>query len=128
MLRPSRLPAPHTAGTAVHAEIDGSAAYRTVTLAVVQPVMLQISPGEFAILAAAAVTLLFLLWLPPQLRLPALGLVFLVGLGVGSSGLGWVGTDLPIKALAAMMLVVVLVFAGSENGFDTGGGDARRPS
>jgi hypothetical protein len=87
--------------------------------------MLQMLLLGFTIVAAVALTVLLLLRLPPWLRLPALGLEVLLGIAVGPSGLGWVTTDLPIKTLTVMMLVVVLALAGLENGFATPGDDAR---
>jgi len=82
--------------------------------------MLQFSLTGLAIVAAVGVTLLLIFRLPPRLRLPAIGLEILFGIAVGPSGLGWTKTDLPIKALTVMMLVVVLILAGLENGFVRG--------
>jgi hypothetical protein len=79
--------------------------------------MLQISLLGFAIVAAVGVTLLLTLRLPLRLRPPALGLEILVGIAVGSHGMGWTKMDIPITALTAMIFVVVLVLAGLENGF-----------
>jgi len=79
--------------------------------------MLQISLPSFAIVVAIGVTLTLTLRLPLRLRPPAFGLEILLGIAVGSRGMGWAKMDLPITALTAMIFVVVLVLAGLENGF-----------
>jgi hypothetical protein len=77
--------------------------------------MLRVVLVGFAILAAVGLTLLLMLRLPPRMRLPALVLEILFGVAVGSAGMGWMRTELPDEALAAMILIVVLVLGGLEN-------------
>jgi Kef-type K+ transport system membrane component KefB len=66
------------------------------------------------IVVAAAFAAPLVLGLVPTLRLPAVVLEILLGIGLGPSGLGWVKADLPVQLLALMGLAFLLFLAGLE--------------
>jgi Kef-type K+ transport system membrane component KefB len=80
--------------------------------------MPEISFSGLMMVAAVAFAVPLLLGLAPRLRLPSVVLEIVIGIVIGSSGLGWVKVDLPIQILALIGLAFLLFLAGLEIEFD----------
>lgn len=76
--------------------------------------MTEISFHNVVIVAAVAFAAPLALGLFPKLRLPAVVLEIVAGIFLGSSGLGWVKSDLPVQVLALVGLAFLLFLAGLD--------------
>jgi Kef-type K+ transport system membrane component KefB len=75
-----------------------------------------ISFTSVAVIAAVAVVAPLALGLS-GLRLPAIVLEILLGIGVGPQGLGWASADEPVSVLSLVGLAFLLLLAGLEIDF-----------
>jgi len=80
--------------------------------------MSDISFDNLLIVAAVAFVVPLTLGLAPGLRLPAIVLELVVGIGIGPSGLGWVEVDAAVELMALLGLAFLLFIAGLEVDYD----------
>jgi Kef-type K+ transport system membrane component KefB len=76
-----------------------------------------VSFSSVAVIAVVAVVAPLAIGLS-GLRLPAIVLEILLGIGVGPQGLGWVSNDEPVRVLSIIGLAFLLLLAGLEIDFD----------
>jgi Kef-type K+ transport system membrane component KefB len=76
--------------------------------------MADVDFGSLAVVAAIALVAPLALGLVPSLRIPAVVLELLLGIGVGPSGLGWVEVDGPVRVMSLLGLAFLLLLAGLE--------------